>query len=38
MTECLNYAKEIATEENCYKMLLTRNGKTISLDILRKNA
>ena len=27
-TECLNYAKEIATRENCYKMMLLTSAKS----------
>lgn len=29
-TQCLNYAKEIAVKENCYKMMLLTSSKTDS--------
>ena len=36
-TECLNYAKEIAEKENCYKMmLLTGSKKESTLDFYRR--
>lgn len=36
-TQCLNYAKEIAIKENCYKMmLLTGSKKESTLDFYRK--
>lgn len=36
-TQCLNYAKEIALKENCYKMmLLTGSKKESTLDFYRK--
>lgn len=37
-TECLNYAKEIATKANCYKiMLLTGSRDESTLNFYRKN-
>ena len=30
-TECLNYAKEIAKAENCYKMMLLTGSKEASI-------
>ena len=36
-TQCLNFAKEIALKENCYKMmLLTGSKKKSTLDFYRK--
>ena len=36
-TQCLDYAKEIAIKENCYKMmLLTGSKKKSTLDFYRK--
>ncbi|MCM1238572.1 MAG: GNAT family N-acetyltransferase, partial [Lachnospiraceae bacterium] len=36
-TQCLDYAKEIAVRENCYKMmLLTGSKKESTLDFYRK--
>ncbi len=36
-TQCLDYAKEIAIKENCYKMmLLTGSEKKSTLDFYRK--
>lgn len=36
-TQCLDYAKEIAIKENCYKMmLLTGSKKESTLDFYRK--
>lgn len=36
-TQCLNFAKEIALKENCYKMmLLTGSKKESTLDFYRK--
>ncbi len=35
--QCLNYGKEIAIKENCYKMILLSGSKDIStLDFYRK--
>ena len=36
-TQCLNFAKEIAAKENCYKMmLLTGSDKESTLNFYRK--
>ena len=37
-TECLNYAKEIAKKENCYKMMLLTGSKKESTIKFYENA
>ena len=37
-TECLNYAKEIAKKENCYKMMLLTSSKKESTIKFYENA
>ena len=37
-TECLNYAKEIAIKNNCYKMLLLTGTKSENTLAFYKNA